>query len=91
MTGQLCCGSKKSGTQCVTGTSCGRLKQVCMTVADCAAGEICKPEMGFSICEVPRVDAGTSSGGDGGSSEAGDDGGGDAATDAWSTDAPTGG
>jgi hypothetical protein len=74
------------------GTSCGRLKQVCTTVADCATGEVCKMEQGFSICETPRDAGSGSGGGDGGSSEGGDDGGGDATTgDGGSSDATTGG
>ena len=92
--GQLCCGSKKSGTQCVTGTSCGKLKQVCMTAADCPAGDTCKMETGFAICEAPKPDAGGSSGGDSGAGEAGgDDGGGNDATTGSDAagDAPTGG
>jgi hypothetical protein len=88
----LCCGTTKPAPTTLCLATCGKDKQVCMTVADCPTGDNCKMEpAGFGLCEHPK-DAGASSGGDGGSSEGGDDGGGDAATgDDGSSDATTGG
>jgi hypothetical protein len=79
MTGQVCCGSKTIGTECLT--ACGKLHQVCTSVTDCPAGDMCHMEpAGYGLCERPHADGGGSSGGDGGSVEGGDDGGGDATT-----------